>query len=72
MFFDDIDTPPGVSEQSRTDHASPMLAEAEAQRALAELFPDLKLDALRAIQELFPLAREHAHAAGLPASNAVH
>ena len=29
--------------------------EAEAQRALAELFPHLKLAALRAIQDLFPL-----------------
>jgi hypothetical protein len=34
---------------------SDLLREAEAQRALAELFPHLKLDALRAIQELFPL-----------------
>ena len=33
-----------------------LLREAEAQRALAELFPHLKIDALRAIQELFPLA----------------
>ncbi len=32
-----------------------LVREAEAQRALAELFPHLKLDALRAIQELFPL-----------------
>jgi hypothetical protein len=32
-----------------------LLREAEAHRALAELFPHLKLDALRAIQELFPL-----------------
>ena len=32
-----------------------LLREAEAQQALAELFPHLKLDALRAIQELFPL-----------------
>jgi hypothetical protein len=40
-----------------------LVREAEAQRALAELFPHLKLDALRAIQELFPLqarAREQA------------
>lgn len=33
----------------------PLLQEAEAHRALAELFPHLQLDALRAIQELFPL-----------------
>ena len=32
-----------------------LLREAEAHRALAELFPHLKLDALRAIQDLFPL-----------------
>ena len=32
-----------------------LLREAEAQRALAELFPHLKRDALRAIQDLFPL-----------------
>lgn len=34
-----------------------LLREAEAQRALAELFPHLQPDALRAIQALFPLAR---------------
>ena len=32
-----------------------VLREAEAHQALAELFPHLKLDALRAIQDLFPL-----------------
>ena len=32
-----------------------LVHEAEAQRALAELFPHLKADALRAIQDLFPL-----------------
>jgi hypothetical protein len=39
------------------DRHSPdaLLREAEAQRALAELFPHLQIDALRAIQELFPL-----------------
>jgi hypothetical protein len=50
---------------SFTTHASVAIAqppsrddlvhEAEAQRALAELFPHLKADALRAIQDLFPL-----------------
>ena len=41
-----------------------LLREAEAHRALAELFPHLKLDALRAIQALFPLnARRVAQAA---------
>jgi hypothetical protein len=40
-----------------------LLREAEAHRALAELFPHLKLDALRAIQDLFPLnARRNAQA----------
>ena len=44
--------------------ADALLREAEAQRALAELFPHLKLDALRAIQDLFPLhARARAQAA---------
>ena len=56
---------------TRTPHAArllqaeDLLREAEAQRALAELFPHLKLDALRAIQDLFPLhaqARQAAHA----------
>lgn len=37
-----------------------LLREAEAHRALAELFPHLKLDALRAIQELFPLNAQRA------------
>ncbi len=37
------------------DQPTELLREAEAQQALAELFPHLKLDALRAIQELFPL-----------------
>jgi hypothetical protein len=36
------------------------LREAEAHRALAELFPHLKLDALRAIQDLFPLNAQRA------------
>jgi hypothetical protein len=34
-----------------------LLREAEAQRALAELFPHMQFDALRAIQDLFPLAQ---------------
>ena len=34
-----------------------LLREAEAQRALADLFPHLQPEALRAIQALFPLAR---------------
>ena len=43
-----------------------VLREAEAQRALAELFPHLKLAALRAIQDLFPLQAQ-AHATELRA-----
>lgn len=39
-----------------------LLREAEAQRALAELFPHLKPEAMRAIQSLFPLARGQARA----------
>ncbi len=46
--------------------AAELLREAEAQCALAELFPHLKLEALRAIQELFPLQAQH-HAHGRPA-----
>ncbi len=42
-----------------------LLREAEAQRALAELFPHLKLNALRAIQDLFPL---HAQSQRSPAT----
>lgn len=41
---------------------SELVQEAEAQRALAELFPHLQLQALRAIQELFPVARQQAGA----------
>lgn len=37
------------------DARDALLREAEAHRALADLFPHLKLDALRAIQDLFPL-----------------
>ena len=45
--------------------AEDLVREAEAQRALAELFPHLKLDALRAIQDLFPLhARVREQAGG--------
>ena len=38
-----------------TAGADDLVREAEAQSALAELFPHLKLNALRAIQDLFPL-----------------
>ncbi len=43
--------PPAAQRLQRAE----LLREAEAQQALAELFPHLQLDALRAIQELFPL-----------------
>ena len=45
---------------ARTPGPDELLHEAEAQRALAELFPHLKGEALRAIQDLFPL-RAQAH-----------
>ena len=48
------DPPRPARLQKRED----LLREAEAQRALAELFPHLKLDALRAIQDLFPLVAQ--------------
>jgi hypothetical protein len=44
-----------VHAHPRALRSEDLLREAEAQRALAELFPHLKLDALRAIQNLFPL-----------------
>ena len=50
--------PPGQPEQpvqSAQRTHDDLLREAEAHRALAELFPHLKLNALRAIQDLFPL-----------------
>lgn len=62
--------PLAMADKQPDPRAADLLAEAEAQRALAELFPHLKLDALRAIQELFPLARERSPV--LPASDAVH
>jgi hypothetical protein len=40
-----------------------LLREAEAQRALAELFSHMQFDALRAIQDLFPLAQRGSDAA---------
>ncbi len=43
--------------QGRGAPCESLLREAEAQRALAELFPHLQPDAMRAIQALFPLAR---------------
>ena len=46
---------PGHAGAHQAPRADELLREAEAQRALAELFPHLKLDALRAIQDLFPL-----------------
>ena len=46
---------PGQPLQSAQRAHDNLLREAEAQRALAELVPHLKLNALRAIQDLFPL-----------------
>ncbi len=57
---------PALSRPPRQAQATPhdaLLREAEAQRALAELFPHLQPDALRAIQDLFPLARPRTAAA---------
>jgi hypothetical protein len=58
-----VQPPPG---RSRADSAGrpheALLREAEAQRALAELFPHLQPEALRAIQALFPLAQRGAAA----------
>lgn len=52
-----------VMSNPRLTQADELLHEAEAQRALAELFPHLQLHALRAIQDLFPL-RAQLHSAG--------
>jgi hypothetical protein len=56
-------TPAEYSQESiARDARAALLREAEAHRALAELFPHLQLDALRAIQDLFPVkARREAH-----------
>jgi len=50
--------PIAASRTAQAPRREDLLREAEAQRALAELFPHLKLDALRAIQDLFPLAAQ--------------
>lgn len=58
--------PTAPSRSRAGGHGAPhdaLLREAEAQRALAELFPHLKPEAMRAIQALFPLARRDAAAA---------
>jgi hypothetical protein len=54
-----ITTAPTATRTARDE----LLREAEAQRALAELFPHLKLNALRAIQDLFPLHAQSQHTA---------
>ena len=46
--------------RGRGEPRDALLREAEAQRALAELFPHLQPHAMRAIQALFPLARDAA------------
>ncbi len=58
-----------VMPSAQAPRADDLLQEAEAQRALAELFPHLKLDALRAIQDLFPL---HARARAQQAAAHAH
>lgn len=53
-------TDPAAARAAETPSRDELLREAEAHQALAELFPHLKLDALRAIQDLFPLhAQRH-------------
>lgn len=47
----------GAQPAALAEQRDALLREAEAQRALAELFPHLQPEALRAIQALFPLAR---------------
>jgi hypothetical protein len=52
---------PSAARRTRAGRAGSLreslLREAEAQRALADLFPHMHVDALRAIQDLFPLAQ---------------
>ena len=50
-----VDRQPSQPLQAAAPARAELLREAEAHQALAELFPHLKLDALRAIQDLFPL-----------------
>lgn len=52
MSFSPTAPAPGSADRLAQDA---LVREAEAHRALAELFPHLQLDALRAIQELFPV-----------------
>ena len=57
-----FDAPPAVAQPNQPARragpaAADMLRDAEAHQALADLFPHLKLSALRAIQDLFPLQR---------------
>ena len=73
-----FDAPPVVVQPSQPARragpaAADMLREAEAHQALADLFPHLKLSALRAIQDLFPLQRGRgAPGTEVPALNAQH
>ncbi len=53
--------PAQASAQPYSPAAAELLQEAEAQCALAELFPHLKAEALRAIQDLFPVRAQALH-----------
>ena len=50
-----VDVQPAQPLQQAEATPADVVREAEAHQALAELFPHLKLSALRAIQDLFPL-----------------
>jgi hypothetical protein len=67
--------PPAPSRRQARGRSAPreaLLQEAEAQRALAELFPELQKQALRAIQDLFPLARRGRSAADSANEDSAH
>jgi len=71
LSFDLLAPETSAASQQAQRAREELLREAEAHRALAELFPHLKLDALRAIQDLFPLnARAGQNVAR--ATNSVH
>ena len=51
---------------ARAAQPDELMREAEAHQALAELFPHLKLEALRAIQDLFPRRAQSESRPALP------
>lgn len=65
MIFEAPAAAPTAASASRraAQGRAELVQEAEAHRALAELFPHLQLQALRAIQELFPVAQQQSGAA---------